>query len=64
MQEENNNKPSILETANNLYFGEVENEDGLEMTLEAQLRSNLAGLVESRFTDAELARDADERTIP
>jgi hypothetical protein len=61
MQEENNNKPSILETANNLYFGEVENEDGLEMTLEAQLRSNLAGLVESRFTDAELARDADER---
>ena len=61
MQDENNNKPGILETANNLYFGEVENEDGLEMTLEAQLRSNLAGLVESRFSDAELSRDADEK---
>ena len=54
MQDENNNKPGILETANNLYFGEVENEDGLEMTLEQQLRSNLAGLVESRFSDAAL----------
>ena len=56
----NSDKPGILETVNNLYFEEVENEDGLEMTLEAQLRSNLAGLVESRYEDAKLARDSDE----
>jgi len=53
-------KPGILETANNLYFEEVENEDGMQLNLEEQLRTNLAGIIESRFTDAEMARDADE----
>ena len=57
---ENKDKPGLLETVNNLYFEEVENEDGLQMTLEAQLRSNLAGLVDSRFTEAKMARDSDE----
>lgn len=59
-KDNNITKPGILETANNIYFGEVENEDGLEMTLESQLKTNLAGLIESRFADSELARDADE----
>ena len=54
------NKPGILETANNLYFEEVENEDGMQLNLEEQLRTNLAGIIESRFVDSELARDSDE----
>jgi hypothetical protein len=53
-------KPGILETANNIYFEEVENEDGMQLNLEEQLRTNLAGIIESRFADSEMARDADE----
>lgn len=53
-------KPGILETANNIYFEEVENEDGMQLNLEEQLRTNLAGIIESRFVDSELARDSDE----
>jgi hypothetical protein len=55
-----NEKPGILETANNIYFEEVENEDGMQLNLEEQLRTNLAGIIESRFADSEMARDADE----
>jgi hypothetical protein len=53
-------KPGILETANNIYFEEVENEDGMQLNLEEQMRTNLAGIIESRFADSEMARDADE----
>ena len=35
--------------ANNLYFEDVENEDGMQLNLEENLRSNLAGLIESRY---------------
>ena len=50
----------LLDNANNLYFTEVENEDGLNVELEDSLRSNLAGLIEARFVTAEEARDYDE----
>jgi hypothetical protein len=35
-------KPGILETANNIYFEEVENEDGMQLNLEEQMRTNLS----------------------
>tara|TARA_R110000772_G_scaffold82158_1_gene174388 strand:- start:7314 stop:9500 length:2187 start_codon:yes stop_codon:yes gene_type:complete len=53
-------KPGILETANNLYFEDVENEDGLQLNLEENLRTNLAGIIESRYYESEMARDMDE----
>ena len=46
--------------ANNLYFEDVENEDGMQLNLEENLRSNLAGLIESRYYDSQMARDHDE----
>ena len=51
---------TLVENADNLYFEKVENEDGLELNADAQIKSNLAGLIEARYVDAELARDADE----
>ena len=50
----------FIDNANNLYFSEVENEDGLSVELNEALKSNLAGLIESRFASAEQARDYDE----
>ena len=50
----------LLDNADNLYFVEAENEDGLNVELEESLRSNLAGLIEARFITAEEARDYDE----
>ena len=50
----------ILDNANGLYFSEVENEDGLNVELNETLKSNLAGLIEARFINAEQAREYDE----
>ena len=54
MAEENNL------TANELYFRSVEDEQGLELTLEESLRNNLVGLITDRYNDAVSARDSDE----
>ena len=51
---------TLVENADNLYFEKVEDEDGLELNADAQIKSNLAGLIEARYIEAELARDADE----
>jgi len=48
-------------TSNSLYFEEVENEQGINLTLEENLRNNLAGLINDRFISAENARDLDEQ---
>ena len=47
-------------TANELYFEKVEDEQGLQLTLEENLRKNLIGLINDRFASAESARDLDE----
>ena len=47
-------------TANEIYFEQVEDEQGLQLTLEENLRKNLVGLINDRFTSAESARDLDE----
>ena len=56
MAEEN----TIVDSANNLYFEPVEGEDGLSINADAQVKSNLAGLIEARFADSKMARDSDE----
>ena len=48
-------------TSNDLYFEEVENEKGLNLTLEENLQNNLVGLIQDRFESAESARDLDEK---
>jgi len=53
-------KNTIIDSANSLYFEPVENEDGLSINADAQVKSNLAGLVEARFADSKMARDSDE----
>lgn len=50
----------FVESADNVYFESVEDEDGLNLNLEADLKTNLAGLVEARHAAAESARDMDE----
>ncbi len=50
----------ILDNADNLYFTEVENEDGMNVELNETLKSNLAGLIEARYVSAEQAREYDE----
>ena len=47
-------------TSNELYFDEVEDEQGLNLTLEENLRNNLVGLIQDRFASAESSRDLDE----
>ena len=44
-------------TANELYFEEVEDEQGLQLTLDEALRNNLVGLLIDRYQSAENARD-------
>ncbi len=48
-------------TANELYFRQAENEQGINLTLEENLQNNLAGLINDRFISAENARDLDEQ---
>ena len=47
-------------TSNELYFEEVESEQGMNLTLEENLQNNLVGLIQDRFISAESARDLDE----
>jgi len=47
-------------TANELYFEQSENEQGLELTLEESLQNNLVALLVDRYQAAESARDLDE----
>ena len=47
-------------TANNVYFKEVPDESGLQLTLEETLRKNLVGLITDRYDSAVTARGLDE----
>ena len=55
MAEEENNL-----TANGLYFAPVDDEQGIQLTLEETLRNNLVGLLADRYQSAQDARDHDE----
>ena len=54
-------KNTLLENADSLYFSEVEDESGMAMELTDSLKSNLVGLIEDRYAGAETARESDER---
>ena len=48
-------------TSNGLYFEEVQDEEGLQLTLEESLRINFVGLLMDRYEQAESARNLDEQ---
>jgi hypothetical protein len=52
---------SFLDSADTLYFKPVEDESGMSLELEDNLKSTLVGLIEDRFAGAETARESDER---
>ena len=47
-------------TSNEIYFEKVEDEHGLELTLEESLRNNFVGLLQDRYDNAQRARELDE----
>jgi len=55
------NKNTLIENADSLYFTEVEDESGMAMELTDSLKSNLVGLIEDRYAGAESARESDEK---
>jgi len=57
MAEEEN---SLIQNADGIYFESVDDEEGMSLNLEEDLNNRLAGLIEDRFSSAEMARDADE----
>ena len=48
-------------TSNEIYFEKVEDEHGLELTLEENLRNNFVGLLMNRYENAQRARELDEK---
>ena len=46
-------------TSNEIYFEKVEDEHGLELTLEENLRNNFVGLLMNRYENAQRARELD-----
>jgi hypothetical protein len=57
MAEEEN---TLIQNADGLYFKSEENEEGMSLDLEDALNNKLAGLIEDRFSNAEMSRDSDE----
>ena len=51
---------TLVASADGVFFESVENEDGLSINADNQIKSNLAGLIEARYADAQRARDSDE----
>ncbi len=56
MSEQNEN----YETSNEIYFEQVEDESGLSMEMEDDVRNRFVGLIEERYEDAQMARENDE----
>ena len=58
---ENQESNTLMDNANEIYFAPVEGESAYELNTEDEsVISNLVGLVQDRFADAEMARDSDE----
>ena len=52
---------SLFDTAGEIYFKEVEGENGYSLDVEEDIRNRLVGLVIDRFQEAQDARDTDEQ---
>jgi hypothetical protein len=55
------NENSLLDNSDYLYFAPVENEDGMQLNFEEDVRNRFVAIVEERFSSAERSREYDER---
>ena len=53
-------KDNTLTGADNIYFNDVEGEEGLELKLEESLHNQFVGIITDRYAAAQQARDYDE----
>ena len=53
-------KDNTLTGADNIYFGDVEGEEGLELQLEDSVHNQFVGVITDRYVAAQQARDHDE----
>ena len=56
----NSNENTLLENSNNIFFEDVEGEQGKSLNLEEDQKLTLVGTIQKRFTDAETARTSNE----
>ena len=54
-------KNSITDSANNVYFQDVQGEQGKNINLEDAFVNQFVGVIQDRYTSAKQARDHDER---
>ena len=52
---------SFIENADNIYFDDVEGEEGKAFSLEESLRNKFVALLQDRYSSAEDARSLDEQ---
>ena len=50
---------TLLENSNNIFFEDVEGEQGKSLNLEEDQKLTLVGTIQKRFTDAETARTSN-----
>ena len=54
------NDNTFIDNADNVFFGDIEGEQGKALLLEEDQKLNLVGIIEGRFSDAETARISHE----
>ena len=59
-QENNNNENTLLENSNNIFFEDIEGEQGKSLNLEESQKLTLVGTIQDRFSSAETARIPNE----
>ena len=52
----NNNENTFIDNSDNLFFEDVEGEEGKKLVLEEDQQLNLVGIIQDRFSDSEAAR--------
>ena len=51
-----NNENTFIDNSDNLFFEDIEGEEGKKLVLEEDQQLNLVGIIQNRFSDAETAR--------
>jgi hypothetical protein len=57
---DNNNENTFIDNSDNLFFEDIEGEEGKKLVLEEDQQLNLVGLIQRRYSDAETARVSHE----
>jgi len=54
------NDNTFIDNADNVFFGDIEGEQGKALLLEEDQKLNLVGIIQNRYSDAETARISHE----